>query len=567
MKKLITLLIAGILSVGALVFPGCAPKTGLESGDNVINVKVLSTGYGTEYIYNLKEKFEETFAEKGYKVNVLAPLEDLTGEKIIQEIYANDVTADLYFTNAGASTFCESELGIMIESLEDVYNSKPIGFDGKEENITIREKLDATKVNYGESFDGTEYTFPYVAGYSGLAVNVKLLSDPAIDSEIPVTTNEFFKVYEKIMAITNETNIRPMTYSVSGNGYPTTAVNTWQVQYGGMKEYDIFNSFENEDGTSMDCRKTNCDGSNCNGHVWEVFNSEAVLEALTAFYTQLDYNTAALGSSSQGFTAAQQQLMTGSAAFMNNGTWLLNEEKDRHKDYLNDVSFMRIPLLSSVGIKMFGQGSKYNLSDDKCEEVLSTIAKNADLNKNVDEIKTIVKSSCGLDIDEADVKEVCEKRGYIDNQSGSPAVLSKKAQNKELAKLFLRFIASNDAGKVFAEASYNLSPWCADAFEDSELTWFKDLMSIYNNQYTSTFAQKDPKGFRRDLGLAVLYPWAGDVVSNKILEQNYKFSIYDDNTKQMKGNYSEYKEKAKAFQKNIVDHAYEMMTTNGWTVI
>ncbi len=567
MKKFTTFLVTVILSLSALVFPGCTPNTNLESGDNVINVKVLSTGYGTEYIYALKEKFEATFADKGYKVNVLAPLEDLTGEKIIQEIYANDVTADLYFTNAGASTFCESELGIMIEPLEDVYDSKPISFNGQEESATIREKLDATNVTYGESFEGVEYTFPYVAGYSGMAVNVKLLSDPAINSEIPVTTNEFFKIYEKIMAITTATNIRPMTYSVSGNGYPTTAVNTWQVQYGGMKEYNIFNSFENEDGTLMDCRKTNCDGSSCNGHVWDAFNSEAVLEALTAFYTQLDYNTAALGSSSQGFTAAQQQLMTGSAAFMNNGTWLLNEERIRHKDYLNDVSFMRIPLLSSIGTKMFGQGSKYNLSDDKCEEVLSTIAKNADLNKNVDEIKSIVKSACGVDIDEADVKEVCEKRGYIDNQSGSPAVLSKKAQNKELAKLFLRFIASDDAGKVFAEASYNLSPWCANSFEDSELTWFKDLMAIYNNQYTSTFAQKDPRGFRRDLGLAVLYPWAGDVVSNKILEQNYKFSIYDDNTKEMKGNYSQYKEKAKIFQKNIVDHAYEMMTTNGWTVI
>lgn len=567
MKKIVTLMIAGVLALSAFVCTGCAPKSGLESGDNVVNVKVLSTGYGTSYIYALKEKFEEAFAEEGYKINVLAPLEDLTGAKIIQEIYANDVTADLYFTNASAITFGESDLGMMIESLDDVYSSKPIGFDGKEEDVTIREKLNATKISYGETFEGVSYTLPYVAGYSAMAVNTKLLSDPAIDAEIPVTTNEFFKVYEKIMAITNETNIRPMTYSVSGNGYPTVAVNTWQVQYGGMDEYKVFYSFENEDGSLMDCRKTDCDGSNCNGHAWEVFNSEAVLEALTAFYTQLDYNTAALGSSSQGFTAAQQQLMTGSAAFMNNGSWMLNEERDRHKDYLNDVSFMRIPLLSSIGIKMFGQETKYNLSDDKCEEVLSTIAKNADLNKNVDEIKNIVKSSCGVDVDETDIKKVCEKRGYIDNVSGSPAVLSKKAQNKDLAKIFLRFIASNDAGKVFAESSYNLSPWSINAFENSELSWLRDLMDIYNNQYTSTFSQKDATGFRRDLGLPVLYPWAGDVVSNKILEQNFKFSIYDDNTKQIKGNYSQYKEKAKAFQKNIVDHAYEMMTTNGWTII
>ena len=63
MKKIVTLMIAGVLALSAFVCTGCAPKSGLESGDNVVNVKVLSTGYGTSYIYALKEKFEETFAE------------------------------------------------------------------------------------------------------------------------------------------------------------------------------------------------------------------------------------------------------------------------------------------------------------------------------------------------------------------------------------------------------------------------------------------------------------------------------------------------------------------------
>lgn len=566
MKKLLTMLMVLLVSFSAIVAPACV-QDDIETGENVINVKIFNAGYGTDYIYALAEQFGETFKEEGYKVNVLAPMEDLHGGKVIQEIYANDQTADIYFTTSiGAEGFLTNDLGCQIEEMTDLFNMKPIGFDKKEESITIGEKLAATGIDFSGTtdYEGKKWCFPYVVGYNGLAVNTKLLGE--FELATPVTTNEFFNCYETIMASTLDTDIRPMTYSVSGNGYPTVAVATWQIQASGEEEWNDFWSWENEDGSPKDCRKADCDGTSCNGHAWEQFNSEAVTEALSMFYGMLDYNTAALGSSSQSFTAAQKQLMKGESAFMLNGAWLLNEERVRHADYINDIDFIKIPLISSLGVKLFGEGTKYNLSTEDCDKVLAAIARGVDQNKSVEEIKTQVDSAFGITLDLEDVKTVCNRRGFVQSSTNVPAVISKKSANKDLAKLFLRFCASDDGGAMFADKSWNPSPFNVVHLKETNIPWHVSIANIYENQHTTTFT-RGSTGYRKDLGLGILYPWAGDVVSNRILEVNYRASIYDDETKVKTGDYSHFRTKALAFQKNIVDHAKTQMVTNGWTII
>ncbi len=202
MKKFITLLMSVVMLFSLVVAPGCVNED-IVTDSSTINVKIFNAGYGTDYIYALAEQFGETFKEEGYKVNVLAPMEDLHGGKVIQEIYANDQTADIYFTTSmSAEGFVTNDLGNQIEEITDLFNTKPIGFDKKEEELTIAQKLESTGIDFSTTttWEGKQWCFPYVVGYNGLAVNTKLLGE--FELATPVTTNEFFNCYETIMAST-----------------------------------------------------------------------------------------------------------------------------------------------------------------------------------------------------------------------------------------------------------------------------------------------------------------------------------------------------------------------------
>ena len=159
-----------------------------------------------------------------------------------------------------------------------------------------------------------------------------------------------------------------------------------------------------------------------------------------------------------------------------------------------------------------------------------------------------------------------DKAINIERLETVPAVISKKAANKELAKLFLRFCASDDGGALFSEKSWNPSPYNVGHLKETNIPWHVSISNIHNNQYTTVFSAS-PSDYRKELGLGILYPWSGEVVSNRILETTYRASIYDDTTKVKTGEYSLFREKALAFQKNIVDHAKTQMVNNGWQVI
>ena len=84
-----------------------------------------------------------------------------------------------------------------------------------------------------------------------------------------------------------------------------------------------------------------------------------------------------------------------------------------------------------------------------------------------------------------------------------------------------------------------------------------------NNQYTKTFTG-DATGFRKKLGVVIAYPWAGDILSSKLLESNYRFSIYDDKTKVKKGNYSDYLAPATIIYNNVYNHAKTSVENGSW---
>ena len=103
MKKVFSTIMTVTLSVITLLTAtACGNKTGgIVKDENTINVKIHSAGYGVTYAEELKKGFESTYAEEGYKVNILTPDSTISNQLIFKEIYA-DSGIDVYISSADA---------------------------------------------------------------------------------------------------------------------------------------------------------------------------------------------------------------------------------------------------------------------------------------------------------------------------------------------------------------------------------------------------------------------------------------------------------------------------------
>ena len=520
-KRILVLLMAVVLAVGGVFAgTGCASKETISSDANTLNVKIKSSGYGTDFIYRLKEQFEKTFEAEGYKINVLAPDTALSETKILQTIYTQkgDSGVDVFFSSVNCQSGVEGNYGLCLTDItEEVYKKQPIKFDGTTEEKTVEEKIKDMDFQGANVYKDKYYGVPYALAFGGLAVNETVLK--SFDLEIPKTTNELFNCAQVIMSkATSPASVKPFTYSTSSNNYPISTVNPWLAQYEGEERFNQFWSFEDENGPMIDGENT--------VRCAEVFAFEGVEKVFEALFEMYDYNMAAQGSNSQSFTQAQGQIMKGDAVFYSVGSWMLNEEYVRWASKVKDVTFISIPVLSALGVKMFGEGTKYAMSETDCEKVLRAIIDGADENKTPEEIKPTLDSTFGKDFDTADILRVCQARGYAKNSSGNGAYLNVKSNKKDLAYKFLRFIASEDAGKLIAENTRTPSPFAMDCLKDSDVPFLKSLDNISSNRYFK-MVTADSRGYRKEMGVNSMFmSYAGEYFANKVLD--WRVSIFDD---------------------------------------
>ena len=345
MKRISTVLMCIVLGVcAAFTLGGCnAAKDNIVSDPKVLNVKIYRGGYGTTYISKLKEKFETLYADEGYELNILAPDPDMVATNVYQSIYS-DSGIDVYFsTGTNARDAVAGSYGVCFADItESVLNKAPIKFDGTEESGTVLGKLNADMVNATISHDGKYYAIPYAEGLGGLAVNKKVLD--RFELELPKTSEELFAIAHEIMKHANEESVRPFTYSTSGNYYFSSLICYWMKQYGGTEEYEQFWSMQNADGSDMGLES------------YKVFDTDAVREMFAALYEFYDQAMAAPGSLAQNFMSAQAQIMEGNAVFYSVGDWMFNEEVADFSDKLNDITFIKVPVISALGTKLFGTG-------------------------------------------------------------------------------------------------------------------------------------------------------------------------------------------------------------------
>ena len=559
MRKVFSTIMTVTFSIITLLTAtACSNKTGgIVKDENTINVKIHSAGYGVTYAEELKKGFESTYAEEGYKVNILTP-DTISNQLIFKEIYA-DSGIDVYISSADAQE-STSYIGqqMFADITDTVIKQKPIGNGKVEGEDTILSYIEDMECDTNFLYDGKYYGLPIALSIGGLGVNRKVLQEEFGVTQLPRTTREFQQIIQTIM-VKNANDVangasyaqvtHPFAYALAGNYYWMSILNTWFYQYSGKQAIDSFWSFENADGTPM------------TEDAYKVYADEGLELSLSLIYQFYDYNSAMSNVAQDNYLKAQHNVMQGYAVFCPTGDWMFNEEKSVYKNYLNDISFIKVPLVSELGVKLFGAGTNYNFLDDECEELLLKIIDGADANKTVEEIKDSLADTKYANVAEQDILTVCERRGACKDSSGESCYISEKSTKKDIAALFLRYIASTDGAKIWSVEANTTSPYRVGKLEEN-YEWQKEVNAIFTNRYVSQFST-DVVGYRKRLGVNVMF-YGKEHFARKVFDE--KKSIYDEDTLRIIPGYdvSQYKIWAKELATAIYEDAKYNVENNVW---
>jgi ABC-type glycerol-3-phosphate transport system substrate-binding protein len=492
MKKLISMVLAMTAAFGCLsIGTGCQAQENVSKDSKTVNVKLYKAGFGDEFATVLEEKFNQAFASEGYKMNIASSEYSNQGATTLADLYdgfdKNGI--DLYITGAimpnhvSENGIYERELVEEIKSL--VFDQPAINYDGSYSENKISERISSDIMPYMVADNGKTYGFTWAQTSAGMVVNIAKLAKYGI-TELPRTTNEMFEVFNAIyngangVAGTAESKTYPVTYCLKDAAtYQNCAVDTWFAQF----DIDTYNQFlrmqtQNADGSWKDME---------NGY--EVFNNSDLEEAYAVAYEFMQPKYKAPGSESQPLDSIQSLIMQqtqgyNNAVFMLNGDWFLNEVKENYNN-LNDISFMNVPVISALGVKQFGAGTKYALDDATCDDVLSLICKLVDENKSIADIKAAVASEfSGLSLDDADIQVIATARGICFSRGIEHiAYIAKGSTKKDIAALVLRMMASDDFARTFMETANGSSPYTQGVKVETPYNFVKSAQEITANKY------------------------------------------------------------------------------------
>ena len=512
-KRKCSIILAMILALGTTSLAACGGVGGgrdsIVTDGKTVNVKVFKRGYGADWVYELKKNFEKAYADEGYKLNILTPSPDIQGDVVYTEMAmgVENSGIDLYITQGSADMMGErGTYGVLAEDIrETVFNQKAIGYDGVEEDLTVGEKLNGDLEKWLCDSTGVMYGFAWAGSVDGLVVNTRKLAKYGL--ALPVTTNQFFdcvdKIYTGYNGIENseKSGTYPITTSASGN-YVNDGFAAWQRQYD-MEEYEKFWSMqETVDGQKVDMTQ--------NGY--EVFKSDAIQSGLEKVYRYLDIYTSNYGSTTQSLDQAQASIMKdkNGAVFMLNGDWFLNEVKLNYSNALNDITFIKTPINSDLGIRLFGENSSYGLTAVKADELLAKISVLSDENKEIAEIVQIVYEDMGITVSEEDALEVAEARNsFICVGLDHKAFITKNSPTKDVAELVLRMMASDDFAATFSKYANVNSPYATAENTTSQYEFVRAASKIALNKYAKIFVDANCLGLRRKLSLTQMLPQSG----------------------------------------------------------
>ena len=439
-KKTISLLLACASIMSMAPMASC----GAKKDPRVLTIKVYKAGYGDAFVHAWKEDFEEMYEEEGYKIDIAESNVNLTGAPVTNElIMGKNNTTDLYITgNAAPSSLWrlseDEEMDMVAADLDDVMDSYPIKRDGTEEKTKIADKLLDGYAQYFK-WNDTYYCFPYYSSPVGLVVNPDAYKKAMGDVAYPNTTDELLSAISTIESKKTTTNVYPLAFAGDNAfSYMYGVEDVWVAQYEGTDYYADFVSFDNVNSAE---------------EAAEMYNATGWAESLNVVKEMQQTKNMMNGSSGFKHTEAQGKLVLGQAAFMVPGAWLQNEMYANYAAEVVNMRMIKTPVISALGTKI-------GLDSDA---ILSQMVTCIDAGKSFEETKAAISAQ---EITQEQYDAVTTARGvFYDWGVPAQVVVNSYSPNVELAKLFLRYIASDDAARRAYAASTLITPYASSAVD------------------------------------------------------------------------------------------------------
>lgn len=438
MKKTVSLLLACASMMSVTTMASCGGSK--EKDAKVLTVKVYKAGYGDMFVHAWKEDFEEMYAEEGYKIDIEESNVNMTGAPVTNElIMGKNNTTDLYITgNASPSSLWQlsedEEMDMVAANLDDVMNSYPIKKDKTEETTKIADKLLDGYAQYFQ-WNGTYYCFPYYSAPVGLVVNPAAYKKVMGEVAYPNTTDELLSVLSAIESKKTSTGVYPLAFGGDNAfSYMYGVEDVWVAQYEGTDYYKEFISYSSVESAE---------------EAAALYDREGWRASLQVVKEMQQTKNMANGSSGFKHTEAQGKLVWGQAAFMVTGAWLQNEMYANYAAEVVSMEMIKTPIISALGTKI----------GLKSDATLSKMVTCIDEGKSFAETQAVITEES---ITEEQYNAVATARGVFYDW-GVPAqiVVNSYSPNVELAKLFLRYIASDDAAKRAYAASTLITPYAS----------------------------------------------------------------------------------------------------------
>lgn len=494
MKRILTAVLAVVVGCSTVFgLAGCNKK---DDNPQTLEIFMENFGYGVDWINPIIEAFqqEDWVKEKYPDLKIPKPETLVSQGAAVNRVIAGAMSnsADLLFGTTTASGWVARSDGsrALFEELSDVYNSTVPG-----ENIAFKEKMIPSILSWvQQDYDnvGAEnyYIYPWVNGYIGMLYNRSKLNEMygADGYTIPRTTDEFVSLADRIV---DTMQADPDKYggndadapfiTAVGVTYTDSTVQTWWAQYETWEGYERYWLGEDERGVSSPSMLSQ------KGKLYAYKAYEELVgapgqpnEAGDNLVVVKNYR----GGQYLTFDKVQARYIGGKGIFMPNGDWFDIEMRNAvTAGFTYDIDFMQTPILSAVSEKL----SYYDAADKAAADAAIedgyyalTKEKRAAYDELLRKVVDCVDGKCtesqvaelytakGKDASKVsdDVAYVRGARSLMTQLEGHEAFIPSYATAKDVAKDFLRFMATDKAIKLFMQATDGCStPFTFDVAE------------------------------------------------------------------------------------------------------
>ena len=512
-KRILIGLLASLLmvvwSAGAV---GCNKK---DDSPETLEIYIEKMGYGVDWLDDIIEAFkqEQWVKDKYPNLNIPKPEARVNQGSATQRVIAGakSNTADLLFgtTTATGWIYRSDEESSNFEELSDVYNSEVPGETGvifKEKMLpSIRSWVEQPDLSKADTDPDAKvyHVFPWINGYIGMLYNKDNL-DKLLGKDnytMPRTTDEWMEMVRSIIKVqkdkgldnTDDAFINPFIYAPVM--YWGASVSTWWAQYetrSGYEKYFLGTARINGR-DQLSPKVLEQKGKLRSFQTIESFvgapgiDGEAGTEEI---YDKVDEDSF---KAQNTFDRIQVKYINGQGVFMPNGDWFDLEMRNAvEAGKGSDITYMKLPIISAVSEKLSyykagdtvfdknadGTTKEGNATRKVYDELLRKLVDHVDGKCDKNEVEALYTAK-GKSIDrlDADIEHIREARHLMAPVEGHEAFIPSYATAKDIAKDFLRFMATDKAIRIFAESTKG----CSTAFSYDVIAQNPDLYDTFTD--------------------------------------------------------------------------------------